>query len=252
MIRGAELFAVITVSAMRFGLGWALLLTATAAAQATPPSSPAMQPSANPAAHTYANAALHLTFAYPAALQPRDAADADALGQRMVNGENTQPDSGPVGPAPCTKTLLALETKPGASGAGGGLVAHLTLFDIDLHCLPPKAVKNKKLLYTTLRGFAMQGVTLLGMMPVGDPVGYLLDGHPAYFAASEGTPVARADLQAGESQVMGVVAVAAEEHIVAWMMDSNDAAFFHRMLASPVDLGAGAAQPLFPAGLHPE
>lgn len=232
-------------------LSGALVFATMAVAQVPGPSSAGSQASLG-ASHVYRNAALALTFSYPARLAARDASDADALGQRMVNGENTDPNAARSGPAPCTKTLLALGTGPGQPGAVAGLVARLTLFDIDLHCLPPKAVKNKKLLYTTLSGFAAQGVTMMGMMPIEEPAGYLLEGFPAYIAASQGTPVANTDLQSGESQVMAVVAVAANEHILAWMMDSNDLGFFNRMLASRVDFGGGQAQPLFAPGLHPE
>ncbi len=241
---------------MKFGLGsvvgGALLWAATTVAGAQNPTGPGMPQPAGAAAHVYTNAGLGLTFSYPAELQPRDAGDADALGQRMVNGENTDPNSAPSGPAPCTKALLALRAGAERAGPAAGRVADLTLFDIDLHCLPPKAVKNKKLLYTTLRGFAAQGVTLLGMMPVGDPVGYLLEGRPAYFAASQGTPVTTAEVEGGESEVMAVVAVATGEHIVAWMIESNDLGLFNRMLGSSVEFGAGPPQPLFPAGLHSE
>jgi hypothetical protein len=80
----------------------------------------------------------------------------------------------------------------------------------------------------------------------------LLDGHPAYFAASQGTPVTTTNLQSSESQVMAVVAVATDEHIVALMLEANDLGFFNRMLASRVDFGAGPAQPLFAPGLHPD
>lgn len=197
----------------------------------------------------YTNTELNLRFSYPAELKPQDTESTNAMGQRMVYGENAQagPAGGGAAPAACTKTLLAVGARP---TKGNGLDASLTLFDIDLHCLPAKAMKSKSVMETALRGFASQGVTELGMMPIGDTVRYQLDGHRAYFASAQGTPVAKTDVQSGESEVMGVVTVEANGHILAWMVESNDLNFFNRMLASQVDLGTGAGQALFPAGIH--
>ncbi|MGB7136171.1 MAG: hypothetical protein WBD46_12825 [Acidobacteriaceae bacterium] len=198
---------------------------------------------------TYTNPALLLTFSYPAELRTMDGKGAAASGQRMVYGESALPNAErSSAPAACTTTLLALGRQPATGQAGA--VASLTLFDIDLHCLPPKAAKSKSVMNTALRGFASQGVTELGMMPVSEPVGYPLDGHRAYFAASQGTPVTKTDLQSTQSEMMAVVAVAANEHILAWMLESDDLEFFNRMLESRVAFGPEPGQPLFPAGLH--
>ncbi|HEX4038794.1 MAG TPA: hypothetical protein VHX37_12110 [Acidobacteriaceae bacterium] len=198
---------------------------------------------------TYTNPALQLTFSYPAELQRVDEKGAAASGQRMVYGESALPDAQhSSAPAACTTTVLALGIGPAKGEAGP--IASLTLFDIDLHCLPPKAAKSKSLMKTTLEGFASQGVTELGMIPVAPAAGYPLAGYRAYFAASQGTPVEKTDLQSSQSQVMAVITVAANEHILAWMLQSNDLEFFNRMLTSRVAFGPGPGQPLFPAGLH--
>lgn len=233
------------LGAMKLGVVLAVLAAAAMGQTAHPP---AAATSPGPV-KVYTNSELQLKFSYPAELAPQDTESTNAMGQRMVYGENTQtgPASGGAPPAACTKTLLAVGARP---TKGNGLDASLTLFDIDLHCLPAKAMKSKSVMDTALRGFASQGVTELGMMPIGEAVRYELDGHRAYFASSQGTPVAKTDVQSGESEVMAVATVEANGHILAWMVESNDLNFFNRMLASAVDLGTGPAQPLFPAGIH--
>lgn len=233
---------------MKFGAVLAVLISLAAMAQTAPPPAAAATTGPGPA-KVYTNPALQLRFSYPAELKPQNTESTNAMGQRMVYGENAQtgPAGGGAAPAACTKTLLAVGARP---TKGNGLDASLTLFDIDLHCLPAKAMKSKSVMETALRGFASQGVTELGMMPIGDTVRYQLDGHRAYFASAQGTPVAKTDVQSGESEVMGVVTVEANGHILAWMVESNDLNFFNRMLASQVDLGTGAGQALFPAGIH--
>jgi hypothetical protein len=231
------------LTAMRAGLLSALLLTAVAAGQ-TPGKPPA------PAMRTFTDAALHLTFSYPAELTPVDPKAATALGQRILYGEDGAGDAEKMkASAGCTRTLLAVGEE------SGRVTARLALFEIDLGCVPPKAAKNRKLMDQVLHGLAAQGNEVLGMMPMQDPVGYLLEGQHAFFASSQGTPVSATALQSSESQVTATVAVEVEGHdgqgkILAWHLESSDTTMFNRMLASPVDLGTGQAQMLFPAQIR--
>lgn len=224
---------------MRVSLLSALLLAAVAAAQ-TPgkPSAPAMR--------TFSDSALRLTFSYPAELTPMDPKTASALGQRILYGEDVAGDAAKAKSGTgCTKTLLAVEEE-------GKARAQLSLFEVDLSCIPPKAAKNRKLMDQVLRGLASQGNEVLGMTPMDEPVGFLLQGHHAFFAAAQGTPVSSGALQNGEAQVTATIAVEVEgedkqPRILAWHVVSSESALFNRLLASPVDLGTGQAQPLFPA-----
>lgn len=222
---------------MRFSL--VLLLAATAAGQT--PGKPAA-----PAMRTFTDPALQLTFSYPAELTPVDAKAATALGQRILYGEDGAGDAEKMkSGAGCTRTLLAV-------GEDGKATARLSLFEIDLSCVPPKAAKNRKLMDQVLHGLAAQGNEVLGMMPMQDPVGFLLQGHHAFFASSQGTPISSASLQTSDAQVTATVAVEVEgqdrqPRILAWHVESSDVAVFNRLLASPVELGSGQAQPLFPA-----
>jgi hypothetical protein len=219
------------------------LLTALAAGQT--PGKPAA-----PAMRTLHDAALNLTFSYPAELTPEDPKAATALGQRILYGEDDAKDANKTqSGAGCTRTLLTVGENPGPSGR---TMARLALFEIDLSCMPPKAMKNRKLIDQMLQGLAGQGNEVLGMIPIDEPVGFLLEGHHAFFASAQGTPVAATDVQTSEAEVTATVAVEVEgpdgqKRVLAWYLESNDAAFFNRMLASPVDLGTGQAQPLFPA-----
>ncbi|MFZ0630667.1 MAG: hypothetical protein WA399_00870 [Acidobacteriaceae bacterium] len=224
---------------MRVSLISALLLTAVAAGQT-------QGKAAAPATRTFTDAALHLTFSYPAELTPVDAKDAIALGQRILYGEDGVSDTKAIkSGAGCTRTLLAV-------GEEGRVMAQVALFEIDLSCVPPKAAKNRKLMDQVLQGLSSQGNEVLGMTPMDEPSPFLLQGHHAFFGAAQGTPVSATALQTSEAKVTATIAVEVEGQdgqpkILAWHVESSDTGMFNRLLASPVDLGTGPAQPLFPA-----
>jgi hypothetical protein len=223
---------------MKYGLVF-LFLSAVAAGQ-TPgkPSAPAMR--------TFTDPGLHLTFSFPAELTHVDAKAATALGERILYGEDANDPEKTKSGAGCTRTLLAV-------GEGGGRVtAQLALFEIDLSCIPPKAAKNRKLMDQVLYGLAAQGNEVLGMVPIDDPVGFLLGGQHAFFGSAQGTPVSATALQTSDNLVTATVAVELEGQdgqpkILAWYVESSDSGMFNRLLASPVVLGTGQAQPLFAA-----
>lgn len=221
---------------MRFGL--ILLLTAMAAGQT--PGKPAA-----PALRTFTDPALQLTFSYPAELTPMDPKTATALGQRMLYGEDGAGSKKMKSGAGCTRTLLAV-------GEGGAATTQLAIFEIDVSCVPPKAAKNRKFMDQVLQGLSAQGNELLGMIPIEDPVGFLMQGHHAFFASAQGTPVSSTALQTSEAEVLATLAVEVEgrdgrQEILVWHLESSNAAMFNRMLACPVVLGTGPAVPLFPA-----
>lgn len=225
---------------MRFGL--IFLLTAVAAGQT--PGKPAAPPM-----RTFTESALHLTFSYPAELTPMNAKAATVLGERILYGEDSSDSEKSNPSAACLTTLLAVGADP---GAGGPVMARLALFEIDLRCLPPKAAKNHKFMDQVLHGLAAQGNEVLGMSAIDDPVGFLLQGHHAFFASAQGTPVSPTALQTAPAEVTATVAAEVEGEkrqpkILAWYVASSSAAMFNRMLACPVALGTGPAQPLFPA-----
>ena len=230
---------------MRAGL--VLLLTAFAAGQTT--GKPATGKPAAPPMRIFTDSALRLTFSYPAELTPADPKAAAALGQRILYGEDAGGSDRPKAGAGCTRTLLAVGADP---GPGGPVMARLALFEIDLRCLPPKAARNRKLMDQVLHGLAAQGNAVLGMMAIEEPVGFLLQGHHAFFASAQGTPVSRSALQSGQPEVTATVAAEVEgsdgqRKILAWYVASNQAALFNRLLACPVEIGTGQAQALFPA-----
>ena len=198
-----------------------------------------------PALQTYTNAELHLTFAYPAAMRRRATDDTTAVGQRIVLGEKNDPNADPSKAAPCTRTLMAAETRGGTQAAGT-----LILFDVDLRCIPPKAMKNKKLLDTVLSGFVTQGTSSLGMMPVGPAMGYWLQGHHAFFAASQGEPVNGSGLQSNGSAMWATVAAGVGDHVFVWMLEAGSPELLRAMMTSRVDFGTGTPVALFPFSVH--
>lgn len=227
---------------MRTGLIPALLFTAAGLTAAG-----AGQTAGKPAAvRTFTDAALQLTFSYPAELRPMDPKAASAMGQELLYGEDGAGDSSKMkSGAGCTRTLVAVgEDRPSK--------VRLALYEIDLSCVPPKAARNHKLMDQVLDGLAAQGNESLGMMPMEDPVGFLLQGHHAFFASAEGTPVSATAIQGSTAEVVATIAAEVEGHdgqpkILAWHVVASDAAVFNRLLACPVTIGAGPAQALFPA-----
>ena len=223
---------------MRFGL--ILLLTAVAAGQT--PGKPAA-----PALRTFTDSTIGLSFSYPAELAPTDPKAAAELGLSVLFGEDAGDAEKTKTGAGCIRTLLAV-------GEDQPVMARIALFEIDLSCLPPKAVKNHKLMDQTLQGLASQGNEVLGMTPLDEPAPYLLEGHHAFFASAQGTPVSATALQSSQAVVTATIAAevggsakGGPSKILAWHVESNSAGMFNRLLACPVEIGTGQAQPLFPA-----
>lgn len=231
-------------------LGWitTLLLSAAAAGQAGSPSTTGTgQAAAGPGNRVYTNAELHLTFSYPDELVPADPATTSAAGQRIIYGEDTAPDSKPQNSPSCAKVLLSVATPGGSAPSTARGRASIALFDVDLRCLPPKALTNKKAMDNALSNLTSEGTTFMGMMPIEQPLFYQIQGHRVRFAAAQGTPVTRDNLQTADALLIAVVATALEGHVLSWVLQSTDAAAFNRLLKSQVDFGAGKPQPLFPA-----
>lgn len=195
------------------------------------------------------DADLHLAFSYPADLQAMDAKSlADATGNSRFgadSGENTDTAQ----PGACGKVLLSVgQVTDGSHGKVWGL---LTLLDVGPTCIPPKALKSKHAMDSLLKPLVTGGTQVLGMMPLGTENTYLIQGRKMHFAGAQGQPVAKTDLQPVEqSQTVAHMAMAVDDHILLWKVESNNSALLNRMLASQVDFGDGPPQPLFPGRLQ--
>lgn len=183
---------------------------------------------------TWKDPALQVTFSYPAELQPRDAASVPAGG--------------------CAKVLLAavLGADPNLPGApdapaASSKWASLTLSDMGPECIPPKVLKKSKAVDQMMYGLTGGATQTLGLMPLEQPVGYLLQGQHAYVAAAQGEPVSTDVVQpANGAEVLALIAVHVRDHVLIWRLASNDASLLNRMLSSLVDFGVGTPQPLYP------
>lgn len=195
------------------------------------------------------DADLHLTFSYAADLQPMDAKSlADATNNSRFSADSDD-NSDTAQPGACGKVLLSVGKM--AQGSRGAVWGILTMFDVPPSCLPPKVLKSKKAMDDLLKPLVKGGTTVLGMMPLGGESMYLIQGYRVHFVAAQGQPLAKSDLQPTEQmQTVAHIAVAVDNHIVLWKLESNNASLLNHMLASQVDFGAGAAQPLFPGRLQ--
>lgn len=202
--------------------------------------------SAAPTANgVYSDPELHLTYAYPAQLTRHDGAFAGAAGRRMIYGEDAETDAAKA--SGCVKVLLSV----GAGREGSpGVWVRLGLLEVSGRCFPAKVMQNSKAMQTLLRNFVRQGTTVMGMMPLDQPARYLMQGHAANFCAAQGTPMTGSDLQTADQQLIGAAAMAVEGRVVAWVIETNDAATFNQLLGSSVDFGTGKAERLFPGQVN--
>ena len=249
---------------MKLAILAALLLPLAAVAQQTqdkqPPAAvpPVAASSLSPA--IYANADLHLTFAYPRELKP---ADAHAVGERgHIALYGNQPDSDPehVKSEACDKVLLYVSKESDQSKAeitipngGKGISVKpdpggsILVVDLDRKCIPQKFLKKVDDLLGPL---ALQMTTIPGLTPIDQPLWYEIQGHRFHFSAAQGRPIAKDKKQPPYPVIMAGFAAEVNSHILVWMLESNDIDFFNRLLDSTVDLGAGAPTKLFPQHLH--
>ena len=218
------------------------LLALPLIASAQPAPSGSQAGTRNPEFRTWSSPDLHLTYWYPAELTQRDGAFAAAAGRRVLYGENAEDDQGKADT--CTKVLFSVGK---GSETGQGSWARLGVVDLSGQCFPPKILHNKKATRLLLRSLVKQGTTLMGTMPLEVPTLYELQGRPAGFCAAEGQPLTASDLQTAGQELIGIAAVAAEDRILAWVIETNDSAVFNRILGSGVDLGTGKPDKLFPA-----
>lgn len=187
-----------------------------------------------PPMRTWKDPALQLTFTYPAELQPRDTASGAGGG--------------------CATVLLAAglgadPNQPGSSDTAPSSAhwASLTLTDMGPGCIPAQALKKTKMMDQMLSGMAGGPTQVLGLMPLEQPVGYLLQGRHAWVAAAQGEPVSTDVVQpANGAEVLAIIAVHDNDHVLIWHLASDQPGLLNRMLSSLVDFGAGSPQPLYP------
>jgi len=200
--------------------------------------------SAPPGFQIYSNAALHLTYTYPVELKPVDGGFAAAATRRMVYGSDTGSDQGTADR--CVKVLMSA----GSGTEGKGAWVRLGVAGVDGRCFPPQVLQKKKATQMLLLNLARQGTTLMGMVALGAPVGYQIEGHWAIFCAAQGQPLSNSDVQTAEAQMLGLAAVQTANGFLTWVIETNDAAMFNRLLGSGVDLGTGKPEELFAGGVR--
>jgi hypothetical protein len=203
----------------------------------------------DPTTQVLRDADLHLTFSYPADLQPMDAKSLADVTSNSRFGEDSGESTDTAQPGACGKVLLSVgKVTEGSPGRTWGI---LSIVDVGPGCIPPKALRNKRAMDALLKPLVTGGTQVLGMISLGPESSYLIQGRKMHFAGAQGQPVAKSDLQPTEQmQTVAHMAVALDDHIVLWRVESNNAGLLNRMLASQVDFGAGAPEPLFPGRLQ--
>lgn len=219
----------------------AMALTTAAWGQAPGAQGPAMQ--------VFRDADLHLTFSFPADLQPTDAKSMPGASTNSRFGADSEESMDAGQPGACGKVLLSVGKT--TKGSHGTIWGTLSMLDIQPSCIPPKALKSKRAMDSLLRPLVSGGTQVLGMMPLGTETVYLIQGHKVHMVAAQGQPVAKTDLQPAEQmQTVAHIAVAVDDHILLWKVESNNPGLLNRMLASQLDLGIGSPAPLFPGRLQ--
>lgn len=223
-------------------------LSILAAALLLPPGLAAQNP-VPAGTRVYSNPELHLRFSYPAELQPQTVTSPPRAAKDSMFGSDPDAGSKPVASTACSHVLLSVGTpaSPAANSASASpaVAGSILLMDTPPECIPQKAQRNRKTMIAVLARMTADGSTTLGMMPLWEPSGYQIQGHPAYLAAVHGQPVAATEIQPnGDDQSLAVVAIAANGHILSWRIQSSDSALFNRLLTSMVDFGGGPPQPL--------
>jgi hypothetical protein len=188
----------------------------------------------SPALRTWKDSALQLAFSYPAELHPRDPASQGGSG--------------------CAKVVMAAglgsdPNRPGASdrAPASATWASLALSDMGPGCIPPEVLKKPKVMDQMMYGLTGNATQSLGLMPIEQPIGYLIQGHHAYVASAQGEPISEDVVQpANGAEVLAIIAVHVNDHVLIWRLASNDANLLNRMLASQVDFGTGTPQALYP------
>lgn len=202
-------------------------------------------------AQQYTDAALHVTFWYPEELTAQDARAIAGVGHPVTFGE--EDDSGPRKADTCSRVLLAVgrPARTPGSGAAADMLASISLVDTDPSCVPPPAEKDRKKMDKVLGELTRSATMIFGMMPIEQPLGYEIDGNHVHFAAAQGQPVTKTDLQTADAEYIGAVAVAVQGHILRWTLQATDLDLFNRLLASRVDFGSGKPQALAPQQFAP-
>lgn len=202
-----------------------------------------------PAAHTYTNTELHVTFAYPAELQPMDAKTLPGAAHNSVFGDDPDAESGNLLTGRCARVLLSVGQLPQSNA--GGIWASVLMTAIDPNCIPPKTLKNKSKMDQMLTLATSGGTEILGLVAAAPPAAYTLEGYRIHFAQANGQPVMKGDIQPTDArEKIAVFAVQVNDQILGWKLESNDPALFNRLLTSPVDFGLGTPLPLFPLQSH--
>ncbi len=209
----------------------------------------------------YSDTELHLTFQYPGELKPLDAQAVAELRRQAMFGNDPLVDTGKLNAQACSKVLLAVGTgtagsgsgrapAPGAGAGNGPFSGRISLLEIEGSCIPPVALRKSRAMDGVLSALVSEGTTALGMMPLGQAVGYRLEGRHAWFAAAQGQPVETTALQPGGQELIGSLGIAVSGRILTWTVESDELTYFNRLLASRLDLGTGKPEPLFPAPIH--
>ena len=217
----------------------------------------------------FTSEALNLRFAYPSALEQR------ALNEAMVEGRLTMVGlSSPRGEtkgtvATCLRPLLLARTpqpaktstaieKPSTDGSETvvtvkpAATATLLLAELDPNCLSgEEQVSGHK----ELPVMAQQFLATPGMAAVAEPASYTIGSQKVFMAAAQGHPETPAP--AGSDAAVQpsptpftiftmAVATNWNNHLLVWLMSSNEIGLLDQVSKSTVRFGRGAEAPLYP------
>ena len=213
--------------------------------------------------------ALNLRFAYPSTLEPHDLSEAMADGRLTMLGLSAGRSETKGSLPACLRPLLLARTpqrgttattteRPAVDGSETVVTvtpvgaATLMLAELDPNCLlEAEQVSGRK----DLPVMAQQFLATPGMAAVAQPASYTIGSQKVFMAAAQGhpeTPPATgsdASVQPASTPfTIFTMAIATtwNNHLLVWLMSSNQIGLLDQMSKSTVRFGRGAEAPLYP------
>lgn len=222
--------------------------------------------------NTFSSDELNLRLTYPPELERHPPTEAIAADHLRLLGLAPAPGETAGSIAACLRPLFLAETPapsksattaehPSADGSSSTVTitparqATMLLAELDTTCLSGAEQASRR---KELPAMAQQFLSTPGMAAVAQPASYTIGSQKVYMAAAQGhprsAPAVGADSQtqpASSPFTLFTLAIATNwnNHLLVWLLTSNQTALLDTLSKSPVRFGRAAAAPLYPLPL---